>query len=208
MNQTKRIAIMNRIKPIAMMLLLAVVLPIQAQQQPTLSPIQIESSTGKDNPIVISVTGVEHDPIIVQAHWNAEDTCLSEIMCFISSWLEANTSGNVQHMMVVRNLSERGDLQRRITQNPNLIPLNADQFKSIKKWSVLGWVQYGAIYAVLLVKEDSQSSVTTYVLPLTRSGIVWGQSDALATDTGIYQILDRIADAILQRHRPKTSPAK
>lgn len=199
---------MNRIKPIVIMLLLAVVLPIQAQQSQQLSPIQIESSTGKDNPIVISFTGVEHDPIIVQARWNGEDNCLSEIMCFVSSWLEANTSGNLQHMMVVRNAPERGELERRITQNQNLIALNADHFKRIKKWSVLGWVQYGAIYAVLLVKEDPQSSVSTYVLPLARSGISWGQSDALATDAGVYQILDRIADAVMQRHRPRTSPAK
>jgi hypothetical protein len=200
---------MNRVKPIVMMLLLAAVLPIQAQQSKQLSPIQIESATGKDNPIVVSFTGVEHDPIIVQARWNAEDNCLSEIMCFVSSWLEANTSGNLQHMLVVRNAPERGELERRITQNPNLIALNADHFKRIKKWSVLGWVQYGAIYAVLLVKEDPQSSVvSTYVLPLARAGISWGQSDALATDAGVYQILDRIADAVMQRHRPKTSPAK
>lgn len=199
---------MNRIKPIVMMLVLAVVLPVQAQQSQQLSPIPIESATGKDNPIVVSVIGAEHDPIVVQARWNADDTCLSEIMCFISSWLEANTSGNQQHMLVVRNAPERGDLERRITQNPNLIALNADHFKRIKKWSVLGWVQYGAIYAVLLVREDPQTSVSTYVLPLTRSGIAWGQSDALATDTGVYQILDRIADAVMQRHRPKTSPAK
>lgn len=199
---------MNRVKPIVMMLLLAVVLPVQAQQSQQLSPIQIESATGKENPIVVSVTGVEHDPIIVQARWNAEDHCLSEIMCFISSWLEANTSGNQQHMLAVRNPAERNELERRLTQNPNLIAVNAEHFKKIRKWSVLGWVQYGAIYAVLLVKDDPQSPVSTYVLPLARSGILWGQSDALATDTGAYQILDRIADAVMQRHRPKTSPAK
>jgi hypothetical protein len=199
---------MNRIKPIVMMFLLVVVLPVQAQQSQQLSPIQIESSTGKDNPIVISVTGVEHDPIVVQARWNADDNCLSEIMCFISSWLEANASGNLQHMVLVRNPTERNDLERRVTQNPNLIALNADHFKKIKKWSVLGWVQYGAIYAVLLAKDDPQSSASTYVLPLARSGIIWGQSDALATDAGAYQILDRIADAVMQRHRPKISPAK
>lgn len=199
---------MNKIKPIVMMLLLAVVLPVEAQQSQQLSPIRIESSTGKDNPIVISVTGVEHDPIIVQARWNAEDNCLSEIMCFLSSWLEANASGNQQHMLAVRNPAERTDFEHRITQNPNLLAVNADHFKRIKKWSVLGWVQYGAVYAVLLVKDDPQSQVSTYVLPLARSGITWGQSDALATDAGVYQILDRIADAIVQRHRPRTNPLR
>src|SRR5262249_25400555 len=136
---------MNRIKLLVIMLLLAGVLPVQAQQ-PSLGPIRIESSAGKDNPIVITATGVEHDPILVQARWNPEVNCLSEIMCFVSSWLEANWSGNLQHMMAVRNPAERSDFESRLSQNPNLLGLNADRFKKIKNWSVLGWVQYGAIY--------------------------------------------------------------
>ena len=51
--------------------------------------------------------------------------------------------------------------------------------------------------------EDAQSQQAIYTLPLRRVETRWAQTDALAADTGVYQIFDRVGKVILERHRKR-----
>jgi hypothetical protein len=188
-------------------LLIASALVGWGQQMP-LGPIKVEPSGGKEKPIVISAAGIEHDPLPIVGHWSSADICLTDISCFLSNWIEANSSGNLQHLVALRPLDEKNEFEHRISQNPNIVSLNADRFKNIKQWSLIGWVEYGPFEIVLLVKQDEKLVMSAYALPLIRTGENWAQTDALSNDPGVNAILDRIANAVMQRHRPKPKSAK
>lgn len=174
---------------------------LMVPQQPTpMSPVRIEPTTGGGSPVTVSVTGVEQDPVQVTGRWNADDKCLAEIDCFVSSWIEANSSGSLEHLVALRNPAERADVERRLREG-QLLSRNATQFKAIRKWSLLGWAEYGTYRIVLLAREQDGAATNTYTLPLLRVGSRWAQTDALATDAGVYEIFDRIAKVVQQRHQ-------
>lgn len=180
---------------------------VQAQQK-SLQPVKVESSTSKEDTILITASGVEHDPVPVQGHWNSDDSCLTDIQCFVSSWIDANSNGNIEHLVALRAPSERSDFEQMLARKPNMVALNKDRFKTIKRWSIVGWVQYGTFRIVILVREEEQSSTLTYTLPLMQTSGRWGQTDALTNDKGVYAIIDRIANAVMERHRPKTAQSR
>jgi len=170
---------------------------VVVEQQSPIGPVRLEPPTGGGNPIVVSVTGVEQDPVPVTGRWSADDKCLAEIDCFVSSWIEANSSGSLEHLLTLRAPAERADVERRLRQ---ALSLNTSRFNAVRKWSLLGWADYGTFRIVLLVREQD-GPPAIYTLPLQRVGSHWAQTDALATDAGVYEIFDRIGKAILQRHR-------
>jgi hypothetical protein len=174
-----------------------------AQAPSPIAPVRIEPTSGGGNPIMVSVTGMEQDPVPLTARWNGDDACLADVACFVSSWMEANTASTIDHLLIVRAPDERTDLQRRYA-DPQLIARNSARFKQVRAWSLLGWIDYGGFRIVMLAKDDpSPSTPPIYTLPIKKAGARWGQTDALATDTGIYQVLDRLATAILERRRKK-----
>ena len=179
-----------------------------ATAQQTLAPVRIESPLDKENAIVITAVGEEHDPIAIKGAWNADDHCLSEIACFVASWIEANSTGNLDQIVQLRFPAEQAELERRLRQNPNLLQANASRFRVVQSWSLLGSVRYGPFEVVLLAKQDPTSSTGTYTLPLRRVNSRWAQTDALANDAGVYAVIDRIADAVMKRHRPAVPRAK
>ena len=178
-----------------------------AEQQSALGPVRIESSGGGGNPIVISMVGVEQDPTPVTARWNPADACLADIRCFVSSWIDANTSGDLQKLLRLRPPDERAGFQARAAETRNLLALNADRFKATRSFGLLGWVEFGAFRIVLLVKSDEQKTNATYTLPLRRVDGRWAQTDALAAEN-VYVILDRIAQAVLLRHSKNNPPPR
>src|ERR1700704_1530893 len=81
--------------------------------QTPMAPVRIEPMPGSPNPVVVSVTGVEQDPVPLTAKWNSSDTCLADVACFVASWMEANSTGNFDHVLAIRAPEERAELQRR-----------------------------------------------------------------------------------------------
>jgi hypothetical protein len=79
---------------------------------------------------------------------------------------------------------------------------NTTRFNAVRKWSLLGWVEYGDVRVVLLVKEDSSSS-PTFALATKRVDGRWAQTDSLATDPGYFEIFDRIGRAVVARHQAR-----
>jgi len=178
-------------------------LTVAIQSPAPIAPVRIEPPAGGGNPIVVSMTGVEQDPVPLTARWNGDDVCLADVACFVSSWMEANTAPTLDHILVVRAADERADLQRRYA-DPQMQARNSARFKQVRAWSLLGWIDYGAYRIVLLAKDDpTPSTDPVYTLPIKKTGARWGQTDALATDTNIYQVFDRVAKEILDRHKKK-----
>jgi hypothetical protein len=174
---------------------------VALQGQAALRPVRLEPPSGGGNAVTISATGIEQDPTPVPARWNGDDKCLGDIACFVSSWIEANAADTVEHLVALRASDERGALQRRFA-DPQLLSRNAMRFKQIRSWSLLGWIDYGAYRIVMLTKDDPLPSTSpVYTLALKKEGTRWAQTDALATDTNIYQVLDRVAKEVLERHR-------
>jgi hypothetical protein len=179
----------------------AVTVAFFAPAQAPIRPIQLEPPSGGGNPVVVTVTGVEQDPAPVAARWNGDDSCLADIACFVGSWIEANSADSPEHLVALRVPDERADLQKRLA-DPQLLARNAARFKQIRSWSLLGWIDYGGFRVVMLAKDDPASSTSpVYTLPIKRTGARWAQTDGLATDSNIYPILDRLATAVLDRHR-------
>ena len=170
-----------------------------AAAQTPIAPVRIEPAGGGGNPIVVSVTGVEQDPAPLTAKWNAADACLADVACFVSSWMEANSSGSLEHVLALRAPAERADVQKRWA-DPAMMQRNAARFNQVRRWSVLGWAEYGAARVVFLVKEDA-SSDPIYPLAIKRVENRWAQTDMFAADPGFFEIFDRIGRAILERHR-------
>ena len=176
---------------------------VVAQAQTPLRPVTLQPPAGGGNPIVINAAGVEQDPAPIAARWNADDQCLGDIACFVASWIEANTAGDLEHLTILRAPEERAELERRF-KDPVLMSRNASRFKQIRSWSLAGWIDYGTFRFVMLTKDDPLPSTSPiYTLPLKKTGARWGQTDALATDTGLYQIIDRVAKEVADRHRKK-----
>jgi hypothetical protein len=124
-----------------------------ADPQTPIAPLRIAPAAG-GTPIVVTVTGVEEDPVPLTARWNGAETCLADVGCFVSSWLEANSTGNVDHVLALRVPAERAELQKRYA-DPAIMQRNTTRFNAVRKWSLLGWVEYGDVRVVLLAKEDS-----------------------------------------------------
>jgi hypothetical protein len=185
------------ISRVLVMLCLAAAAPVDAQSP--IAPVRIEPPSG-GTPIVVSITGVEQDPAPVVGRWNAADACLADVACFVTSWIEANSAGNLDHLLALRAPNERKTVEGRLRE-PGLLARNASRFSAVKKWGLLGWAEYGALRIVFLAREDEQSQSAIYTLPITRVEGRWAQTDALATDTGVYEMFDRIGKAILERHR-------
>lgn len=173
--------------------------PVLLAQSP-IAPIRIEPSGG-GSPITISVTGVEQDPAPMAARWNAADTCLAEVPCFVSSWIEANSTGNLEHVLALRAPAERAEVEKRYGGDPSMMARNTTRFNAVRKWGLLGWAEYGTFRIVFLTRDDTQSNAPIYTLPLRRVENRWAQTDALAADAGVYEMFDRIGKAILERHR-------
>jgi hypothetical protein len=187
------------------LLMAAAVVLAEPQSPPTpsqtqIAPVRIEPAIGGGNPIVVTLTGAEQDPAPLAATWNTSNECLSDVACFVSSWLEANASGSMDHLLAVRAPEERATLQRRLT-DPQVIARNTSRFNTIRRWSLLGWAEYGPVRIVFLVKEDDTPN-RIYTLPIKHvEGGRWAQTDVLASDPGYSEIFDRIGLAILNRHR-------
>lgn len=172
---------------------------VEVRQSP-IGSIRIEPPGGGPNPIVISVTGIEHDPIEIAARWNADDGCLSDVACFVASWIEANANNNLERLLHLRAPTERAEFQRRLT--PDVLTRNSARFRAIRKWHLIGWVEYGHFRFVLLVREDEQGSAI-YTLPLRRVDSRFAQTDTLGTDTGVYAIVDRIGMALMEKRQKR-----
>lgn len=173
-----------------------------AQPQSPIAPVRIEPPGG-GTPVTISVTGVEQDPVPLAAKWTAGEACLGDIACFVANWLEANVTGSMEHVLALRAPAERAEVEKRYAGDPQMMTRNAARFKDIRRWSLLGWAEYGAFRIVFLVYEDAQAQQSIYTLPIRRVETRWAQTDALAADTGVYQIFDRVGKVILERHRKK-----
>ena len=173
-----------------------------ADQQSPIGPLRIEPPGGGGNPIVMSVTGIEQDPLPVAGRWSAADACLAEVPCFVSSWIEANSTASVEHLLALRAPKERTEVEKRF-RDPGLLSRNASRFNEVRKWGLLGWADYGVIRIVFLTRDDEGSQSTIYTLPLTRVDGKWMQTDALAADVGVYEMFDRVGKAILERHRKR-----
>ncbi len=187
--------------PSALLQLFIVAAIALAEPQTPIAPVRIEPAIGGGNPIVVSVTGVEQDPVPLAAKWNTADACLADVACFVSSWMEANSTGNFEHVLALRAPDERAELQKRYA-DPAMMQRNMTRFNAVRKWSLLGWAEYGPVRVVFLVKED-QSPSPIYPLPIRRVEGRWAQTDVLATDPGFFEIFDRIGRAILERHRKR-----
>jgi hypothetical protein len=172
---------------------------VAAQAQKPIAPVQIESIAGGGNPITVSVAGVEQDPTPIQGRWSPEESCLGDVACFVRSWVAANSGIDIQQILLLRSPDERTDLQARIGRTPGALKLNADRFTATRSWSLLGWIDYGSFRIAMLIREDQEGTKSTYTLPLQRTGARWFQTDALAKDEYVMQILDRVTTAVMQR---------
>ena len=170
-----------------------------AEAQTPIAPVKIEPPGGGGNPVVISVTGVEQDPATLAAKWTAADSCFADVACFVSNWMEANSTGNMDHALALRAPNERADFQKRYA-DPEMMKRNAARFNQVSKWSLLGWAEYGAVRVVFLVKQDTTPE-PIYTLTIRKAEGRWTQTDALAADPGFREIFDRIGRTILARHR-------
>ena len=170
-----------------------------AEPQTPIAPVKIEPAIGGGNPVVISVTGVEQDPVQLTAKWNATDACFADTACFVSSWMEANSAGNMDHALALRAPDERAELQKRYA-DPTMMQRNSIRFNQVTRWSLLGWAEYGSVRVVLLVKEDSTPD-RIFTLTIRKVGGRWTQTDVLAADQGFREIFARVGLAILERHR-------
>ena len=171
-----------------------------ADPQTPIAPLRITPSAG-GTPIVVTVTGVEQDPVPLAARWNTDNACLADVACFVSNWMEANSTGNFDHVLAIRVPAERADLQKRYA-DPGMLQRNTTRFNAVQKWSLLAWVEYGDVRVVILAKQDTSQS-PTYALSIKRVDGRWAQTDALAADPGYFEIFDRIGRAILERHRAR-----
>jgi hypothetical protein len=169
-----------------------------ADAQTPIAPVKIEPAGG-GNPVVISLTGVEQDPVPLAAKWNAADACFADVSCFVSNWMEANSTGSMEHALALRAPSDRADFQKRYA-DPEMMKRNAVRFNQVTKWGLLGWAEYGTVRVVFLVKADS-SPDPIYTLTIRKVDGRWTQTDALAADPGFREIFDRVGRAILERHR-------
>lgn len=185
--------------PGALLQLFVAVAIALSQAQTPIAPVRIEPTPGGPNPVIASVTGVEQDPVPLAAKWNPANACLADVACFVSSWMEANSTGNFDHVLTLRAPDERADLQKRWA-DPAMMQRNTARFNGVRVWSLLGWAEYGPIRVVFLVRDD-QSSTPIYTLMIRRVDGRWAQTDMLAADPGYFEIFDRIGRAILERHR-------
>jgi len=174
---------------------------IAAAQSP-LAPVRIEPPGG-GVAIVVTATGVEQDPVAVAAKWDARPACLADLPCFVASWIAANAAGSLDNLKALRAPAERPQLDQRL-RDPQVLARNSARFAAIKKWSFLGWVDYGTYRIVLLVHEDNDSPVPgVYTLPLKKTDTQWTQTDTLASDSGIYEMVDKMGRVILARHQKR-----
>lgn len=171
-----------------------------AEPQTPIAPVQIAPASG-GTPIVVSLTGVEQDPAPLAAKWDASGACLADVACFVSSWMEANGTGSMEHVLALRAPDERADVQKRYA-DPAMMQRNSARFNQVRRWSLIGWAEYGPVRAVFLAKED-QTPDPVYVLTIRKVEARWAQTDVLAADPGFYEIFNRIGRAILERHRRK-----
>jgi hypothetical protein len=169
-----------------------------ADPQTPIAPVKIEPAIGGGNPVVVSVTGVEQDPVPLSAKWNPSEACFADVACFVSNWMEANSTGNMEHAVALRAANERADFQKRYA-DPQMMLRNAARFNQVRKWSLLGWAEYGSVRVVLLVKEDSTPD-PIFTLTVRKVDGRWTQTDVLAADPGFREIFDRVGLAILERH--------
>jgi hypothetical protein len=181
----------------AILQVLAAAAAVLAQAQTPIAPVRVEPPGG-GTPIVISVTGVEQDPVPMAAMWNASETCLADVACFVAIWLDANSTASMERVLALRAPAERAEVEKRYGADPQMMARSAARFKETRKWSLVGWADYGAFRIVFLVYEDAQSRQAIYTLPLRRVEPRWAQTDALAAD-GVYPIFDRVGTAILER---------
>jgi len=171
-----------------------------ADPQSPIAPVRIAPAPG-GTPIVVSVTGVEQDPVPLTAKWDAGAACLADVACFVSSWMEANSTASMEHVLALRAPDERADVQKRYA-DPAMLQRNATRFNQVRRWSLLGWAEYGPARVVFLAKED-QTSDPVYVLTIRKVDGRWAQTDILAADPGFYEMFNRIGRVILERHRKK-----
>ena len=171
-----------------------------ADPQSPMAPLSI-APAGGGPPIVVSVTGVEQDPVALTAKWDAGAACLADVACFVSSWMEANSTGSMEHVLALRAADERADLQKRYA-DPAMMQRNATRFNQVRKWSLLGWAEYGPARVVFLEKQD-QTSDPIYVLTIRKVEGRWAQTDVLAADPGFYEMFNRIGRVVLERHKKR-----
>jgi len=172
-----------------------------AEPQSPIAPVRIEPAPGSANAITVTLTGVEQDPVPLAAKWDASAACLADVACFVSSWMEANSTASMEHVVVLRAADERAELQKRYA-DPAMIQRNAARFNQVRRWSLLGWAEYGPARVVFLGKEDSTAD-PVYVLTIRKVEGRWAQTDIFASDPGFYEIFNRVARVILDRHRKK-----
>ena len=192
-----------RFDPIALGVIIITCSVYGSAAQKPIPPLDLEPAAGGGNPITITVSGVEQDPITVRPGWNSSDSCLAQIDCFLASWLDANTTAETEHVLALRDPAERSDLQKRLSKEPRILALNSAHFKSVRSWVWLGWVEYGSDRFILRVSEDEQGIRSSLTLPLKRAGSVWTQTDALAKETYVFAIIDRVARTVMERHRAR-----
>ena len=179
--------------------LFAAALAIADPQSP-IAPVHITPAAG-GAPITVSLTGVEQDPAPLAAKWDAGAACLADVACFVSSWMEANSTGSMEHVLALRAADERADVQKRYA-DPAMMQRNSTRFNQVQRWNLLGWADYGPARVVFLNKVD-QTSDPIYVLTIRKVEGRWAQTDILAADPGFYEIFNRIGRGILERHRRK-----
>jgi hypothetical protein len=167
--------------------------------QTPIAPVKIEPSIGGGNPVVVTLTGVEQDPVPLAAKWTAAESCFADLSCFVSNWMEANSTGSMDHALALRAANERADFQKRYA-DPAMMLRNSARFNQVTKWSLLGWAEYGSVRVVFLVKQDSTPD-PIYTLTIRKVEGRWTQTDALAADPGFYEIFNRVGRVILERHR-------
>src|SRR6185503_15862187 len=91
-----------------------------AQPQTPIAPVRVEPPGG-GTPVMISVTGVEQDPVPLAAKWNPSETCLGDIACFAANWLEANSTGSMEHVLALRTPAERAEVEKRYASDPQMM---------------------------------------------------------------------------------------
>ena len=171
-----------------------------ADPQSPIAPVSI-APAGGGTPIVVTLTGVEQDPVALTAKWDAGAACLADVACFVSSWMEANSTGSMEHVLALRAPDERADVQKRYA-DPAMMQRNSSRFNQVRRWSLIGWAEYGPARVVFLRKED-QTSDPVYVLTIRKVEGRWAQTDILAADPGFYETFNRIARVVLERHLKK-----
>ena len=152
---------------------------------------------------MISISGVQQGPSEITGRWTPDERCFGDIPCFVANWIDANTASDIERLLLLRSDAERAELKQRLAADPQAVGRNAARFKTTRRWMLLGWMDYGEFRIALLSKQDEFGETTAYTLPLRRTGSRWNQTDALVSDPGVFAIINRVADAVLQRRIKK-----